>query len=87
MRLPGAALLIVIGMAVLWLAANGKLSRMATAWDYVKGDDSTPVASGTTVKPISYLDQVLRRDTLQVNTMVSALSRSTANNVPGGVLA
>jgi hypothetical protein len=87
MRLPGAALLIVIGMAVLWLAANGKLSRMATAWNWVTEKDGATLDTPATAKPVSYLDQVLRRDTLHVNTMVSALSRSSANNVPGGVLA
>lgn len=42
MRLPGAALLIVIGLFVLWLATTGQLDRLATAWDYVKSDKPLP---------------------------------------------
>ena len=34
-RLPGAALLITIGLFVLWVAATGKLSRIGQAWDFV----------------------------------------------------
>lgn len=46
MRLPGAALLITIGLFVLWLAVNGDFKRLAAAWNYVRGNTQN-IADGT----------------------------------------
>lgn len=37
-RLPGAALLITIGLFVLWLAASGNLKRIGQSWDFIRGN-------------------------------------------------
>ena len=35
-KLPGSALLITIGLFVLWIAATGKLDRIGKAWDFIR---------------------------------------------------
>lgn len=40
MRIPGAALLITLGLLVLWIATTGKLDKLAGAWDYVRSPDN-----------------------------------------------
>lgn len=47
MRLPGAALLITIGLFILWLAVQGDFQKLAAAWDYVRGNKPSlePTAS------------------------------------------
>lgn len=46
MRLPGAALLITIGLFVLWLAATGNLQKIGAAWDFIRGKTEKLPASG-----------------------------------------
>lgn len=50
MRLPGAALLITIGLFILWLAATGNLDRLGKAWDFVRGKSDLP-ATGSNASP------------------------------------
>lgn len=38
MRLPGAALLIAIGLFVLWFSVSGDFTKLAQAWDYIRGN-------------------------------------------------
>lgn len=45
-RLPGGALLIVIGIALLVLALYGRLDRMAAAWHYVISSDNSATLPG-----------------------------------------
>lgn len=48
MRLPGAALLITIGLFILWLAVTGNFDKLAKAWDYVRGNtESLQTASAS----------------------------------------
>lgn len=91
MRLPGAALLIVIGLLLLWAAITGRLDRLATAWDFVKGDSELPAANsggGATAAPIiNQLNSLLHRDTYHVAAMQNAISGSNGvQDYPGGVL-
>jgi len=46
MRLPGAALLIMIGLVVLWVAATGKLDQLANAWTVLSGKATATAANG-----------------------------------------
>jgi multisubunit Na+/H+ antiporter MnhB subunit len=89
MRLPGAVMLITIGMLVLWLAITGKLDRFATAWGYVKGEGELPEGGGTSiVKPAAFnpLDVLVDRDVLHTLVMADAI-KPASMRVPGGVLA
>src|SRR5689334_1170692 len=45
-KLPGAALLITIGLFVLWLATTGNLKKIAQAWDFVRGKTENLPTSG-----------------------------------------
>ena len=42
MRLPGAALLITIGLFILWLAATGSLDKLGKAWDFIRSKSDLP---------------------------------------------
>lgn len=44
-RLPGGALLIVIGLLVLWIAITGRLDRFAAAWKFATGAPDSTIAS------------------------------------------
>lgn len=54
-RLPGGALMIALGLLVLWLAITGKLDRFASAWRYVTGGDPAAgtVPAGAVLPPAS----------------------------------
>ena len=83
MRLPGAALLIVIGLFVLWIAATGNLKKIAAAWDFVLGKtDKLPTASGA-VGAKSGLTGLLDFSNFHVESMLAQPSLSVTN--PGGL--
>lgn len=46
MRLPGAALLITIGLFILWLASTGNLKKIGAAWDFIRGTTDKLPTSG-----------------------------------------
>ena len=83
MRLPGAAMLIVIGMLVLWLAITGKLDRLAASWDYLKGNTDALPASGGSAQS-SNLAGVLDQSSWHMQNMVNTLS-PTVELVKGGL--
>lgn len=45
-KLPGSALLITIGLFVLWLAATGSLKKIGQAWDFIRGKTENLPSSG-----------------------------------------
>ena len=47
-KLPGATLLIVIGLLLLWIMVTGQFDRLAKAWDYVRGNTGNLALSGGT---------------------------------------
>ena len=42
MKLPGGALLITVGLVLLWLATTGRLDRLAAIWPFLTGATDTP---------------------------------------------
>lgn len=50
-RLPGAALLITIGLFVLYLAASGNLKKIGQAWDFILGKTANIPTSGVGNSP------------------------------------
>lgn len=47
MRTATGALLVVVGVLLLWLAATGRLSRLADAWAALKGSASPSATTNT----------------------------------------
>jgi hypothetical protein len=90
MRLPGAALLIVIGLFLLWIATTGKLDKLATAYDYIRDKTPSPESGKTglpTVKPASNvqaLASVVDVPSYHMGNMVNSLA--PGNFEPGGML-
>lgn len=50
-KIPGAILLILIGLVVLWLATTGQLDRIGHAWQYVTGKAELPTGAAPTPAP------------------------------------
>lgn len=89
MRLPGAALLITIGLVLLWLATTGKIDKLGAAWDWVRDNTPSPESgpTGLLVKPTSTADRVkagiLHTETFHMASMMDTLSGNLA--YPGGL--
>lgn len=78
MRLPGAALLIALGLLLLYLATSGNLDALGKAWNDVitpKGPSTSPIA-GTT--------GILDPSAYHVGMLMHSLDPSVSVVQPGG---
>lgn len=82
MRLPGAALLITIGLFVLWLAASGNLAKIGQAWDFVRGKTENLPGSAGLSSPFSSIG-IHDFSNYHVETHLAQPIFSVAN--PGGL--
>jgi hypothetical protein len=82
MRLPGAALLITIGLLVLWLAASGNLDRLGKAWDYVRGNTQS-LANNGSAAPCDLSKGICDYSNLHVASLLTQPDLSFMN--PGGM--
>jgi hypothetical protein len=81
-KIPGAMLLILIGLVVLWLATNGQLDRLGKAWSYVLGHADLPGPSGANapaVKPASATATLLDTPSYHVANILAD------SDAPGGM--
>lgn len=85
MKLPGAALLIVIGLTLLWLATSGQLDRLGKAWDYVKSGaaDVPATTPAPAVKPVN-LSAIMDPTTYHMQNILTVLGPMAYTN-PGGL--
>ena len=85
MKLPGAALLIVIGLVLLWLATSGQIDRLGKAWDYVKsGAANVPADTpAPAAKPVN-LSALMDPATYHMQSMLTVLGPMAYTN-PGGL--
>lgn len=94
MRLPGAALLIAIGLLILWVAITGRLDKLGEAWTFIKGEsDSLPIENINNTMPgagahsdsVSSASRLTNPDVWHTNTMSLALQPSVSLFNPGGI--
>lgn len=78
-RLPGAALLIVIGLFVLWIAATGNLKRIAQAWDFVRGKSESLPKSTSAVGASRGLTGITDFSNYHVESMLAQPTLSVTN--------
>jgi hypothetical protein len=89
MRLPGAALLLAIGLTILWLAATGSLDKLANVWLYLSGKvDITGAKSDLTVQPASCDPSkgVCDYSNVHVQSLVNSIGSGSSLTNPGGML-
>lgn len=90
MRLPGAALLITIGILLLWIATTGKLDKLGIAWTFITDKSGnitlkevTPTtAAAPACDPSSGICDYSRYAT---EGMMHALTPGVAITNPGGM--
>ena len=88
MKLPGAALLIVIGLVLLWLATSGQLDRLGKAWDYVKSgaaDVPATTPAPAVAVPSVNLSALMDPATYHMQSMLTVLGPNMAYTNPGGL--
>lgn len=81
MRIPGAILLILIGLVVLWLATNGQLDRLGKAASYIVGKSDLPGPTGANapVRPATATATLLDTPTYHVANILAD------SDAPGGL--
>lgn len=92
MRLPGAALLIALGLILLWIATTGKIDRLAEAWDFIRNPNKNPLGKDVTAEltaaPPTTADRVasgvLHPETFHMGSMMETL-RPLSMFSPGGM--
>lgn len=82
MRLPGAALLLTIGLLILWLSVTGNIKRLGNAWDYVRGNtqklgDSNVASADPTATGI--------HDFSSYHVSTHLVQPDIAATIPGGI--
>lgn len=86
MRLPGAAMLIAIGLILLWLATSGNLDRLGKAWGTVMGSDLTaannPIGIPAACDPSSGICDWSKHGT---ENLLHTLTPGVAVTNPGGM--
>lgn len=88
MRLPGAALLIVIGLLLLWLATSGNLDRLGIAWDYIVSDATLPGSSSAGGGGSGFANDasgVVDSAAYQAGTLLHGLQPTVGVVQPGGM--
>lgn len=79
-KLPGAALLITIGLFILWLAASGNLKKIGQAWDFIRGKtENLPSSGGIAGAVKSGLTGIHDFSNYHVETHLAQPSLSTTN--------
>lgn len=88
MRLPGAALLLAIGLTVLWLAATGSLDKLANVWLYLSGKVDITGAKSDLTKPASCDPSkgVCDYSNVHTQSLVSTIGSGSSLTNPGGML-
>lgn len=84
MRLPGATLLIALGLFILWLASTGKLDQLWTGVAVAQGKVKVPqqdASAGGGGSGFAALDP----STYHMESMLFALQPSVAMMHPGGL--
>lgn len=84
MRLPGATLLIAIGLFILWLASTGKLDQLWTGVAVAQGKVKVP-AQGASAGGGGSGFAVLDPSTYHMENMLFALQPGVAMSHPGGL--
>lgn len=82
-RLPGAALLITIGLFILWLAATGNLKKIGAAWDFIRGKTDNLPTSGVANNPLAASTGIMDFSNYHVETHLAQPILSSHN--PGGL--
>jgi hypothetical protein len=83
-RIPGATLLIAIGLFTLWLAVTGKLDQLWTGVAVAQGKVKVPAQTADAGGGGSGF-AVLDPSTYHMNSMLFALQPSVALSHPGGL--
>lgn len=85
MRLPGATLLIAIGLFILWLASTGKLDQLWTGVAVAQGKVKVPAQGDASAGGGGSGFAVLDPSTYHMESMLFALQPSVAMSHPGGM--
>lgn len=87
MRLPGAALLITIGLVLLWLATSGNLDRLGVAWQTIISDPRlSPETGGTAKAACDPSKGICDFSNYAVANMLNTLTPEVSSVNPGGML-
>jgi hypothetical protein len=81
MRLPGGALLIAVGLLLLWLATTGRLDRLAAIWPFLTGATDVPggvASSGLAGGAPSGIASLANPTTFHAGEMIAALTPTVA---------
>lgn len=85
MRLPGATLLIAIGLFILWLASTGKLDQLWTGVAVAQGKVKVPAQDAASGGGGGSGFAALDPATYHMENMLFALQPSVAMSHPGGL--
>lgn len=82
MRIPGAALLIFLGLILLWLATSGNLDRLGKAWaDVISSPALSPESGKTGLDSSGILDPAA----YHTGMLMHSLTPGVAITQPGGM--
>jgi len=85
MRLPGAALLIAIGLILLFIATTGKLDRLGVAWTYITGKTTGNPLSMTLPASCDPSSGICDFSKYGTQNLLHAMSPTVAVTNPGGM--
>lgn len=86
MRLPGAALLITIGLILLYLATSGNLDRLGKAWQTILHPSDANLASGLTAPPCDPSSGICDLSKYATQSLLHTLAPTVAVTNPGGMV-
>lgn len=84
MRLPGAALLIAIGLTILYLASSGNLDRLGKAWALVTSNTPLPDVAGTSA-PCDPSKGICDFSNHAVENLLHSMDPKVSVTNPGGI--
>lgn len=85
MRLPGAALLIAIGLTVLWLAINGSLDKLGNIWSYIQDKSDLPGPNERDIGNASHAG-IQDFSNVHVGSVLNTIGSGSSLTNPGGMI-
>jgi hypothetical protein len=84
MKVPGAALLIALGLLLLYLATSGNLDRLGKAWsDVINSAPLSPETGGTSATPAA--SGILDPAAYHAGALMHSLTPGVGVTQPGGM--